>query len=264
MEEQVIKEFQSIAGYYAKKHPSILAIIAYGSKLFAEATADSHYDFWFIIKDYNSFYRKNLREHRTLVATLLFPFSEKDVHIFLNKLNPNFYQQQLGGKHIKYGVINIDDFVELCKPETFRMYVKGRFQKPVEIVYCSNQQIKDRINLAIDDARKDGVEKALALSPKYSSLDELIQTIIRLSYLADIRPENPNKVRDIFEKSKDELREIYFNLLNNVPPTENSDKIKRYLFLNKIFSGLMNLKNGLTNKYALSYVLRKIRRKYEK
>lgn len=258
----VEQEFQAIAEHYASRYESIAAVIAYGSRVHGKPTSDSHYDCWLVVRDYKEFYSSNMKDRRNLFATLFNPFDEARAHTFLNRINPNFYQERLDGVKVKYGVVSVDDFLRLCKPDA-RMYVKGRMQKPVRVIYCE-RGVRGLIDFAVRMARKDAVRKAAALLDDGFSLDELIKKVIGMSYMADIRPENPNKIDDIFETGADELREVYSKMLLEAPYHEKKKDVERYLFRNKFISGVMNLKNGLTNRFAFSYVMRKIRRSRER
>jgi predicted nucleotidyltransferase len=281
-------ELSELAQHYAKKYSSVAAVIGYGSRVCGKPNESddirlrSHFDLWLVVGSYEEFYGSDMKDRRNLLTLLFNPFDEARAHAFLNRINPNFYEERFDDVKVKYGVVSADDFVRLCQPDA-RMYLKGRMQKPVRLLYAADEETKEKIEDAIFEARQDGVMKAFTLMPEgyehwmvEPAFDGLIKKVLRLSYYADIRPEKKTKVDDIFEASKDELREMYFPFFKHVASLlamgvsdeqrkRHADiEVKPYLRRNKWFSGLMSLKNGLTNKFAVSYLVGKIMRSRKK
>ena len=276
-------KLEELARHYVEKYDPILGVIGYGSRVCGKPTKGSHYDFWFIVDDYKEFYSSNMKDRRNFFASLFNPFDEARAHVFLNKFNPNFYEERFNGIRVKYGVVSLKDFEKFCQPETFRRYVKGRMEKPVKILYSASEEVEKRIEGAILSARKDGVKKAASLLDQYtfpSGLPtpvDLVKEMIAMGYRADIKFESPRKQHQIYENGKAELMEIYSKLIEEEPSLEMVDgflrlnlkegstqETEKNIFWNKFFSGAMNSKNGLTNSFAPSYVWRKIKRRFSK
>lgn len=272
LDKTVEQEFKEISDHYIKNNPSILCTIAYGSKLYGKPTKDSHFDFWFIIEKYRKFHIRRKKEYRDYKYSLL---RRPTTHIALNKINPNFYQDSFENKEVKYGVITLNGFIKGCSKKCYKTYIKGRFHKPVKIIYSKDEVTKDTIEEAILNVRTDGLKQALNLSGKAFTFDDLLKNVISLSYIADIRPESPDKIVDILKSSKNELEKIYSPILNKENLTKKNDfyinenwrwgsmmKTLIYLKRNAFMSLSYNLKNGLTNKKSVNYVLRKFRRSF--
>ena len=91
------------------------------------------------------------------------------------------------------------------------MVVKGRMQKPLKIIRST-----EKIDNAIQAARREGAQWGINLTPAEFTFAEFVFFVVKLSYIADIRPENKDrKVQSIIDKGKKELREIYLPLLEN-------------------------------------------------
>ena len=115
-------KLEELAGHYVEKYDSIAAVIGYGSRVSGrpvesdDIKVKSHFDLWLVVNDYEEFYGSNMKDRRNLFATLFNPFDEKRAHAFLNRINPNFYEERFDDVKVKYGVVSVDDFVRLCQP----------------------------------------------------------------------------------------------------------------------------------------------------
>jgi hypothetical protein len=274
MDELVQKAYEEISQHFLSKHGSTIdAIIAYGSKINNTATYDSHYDCLVIVDDYKKFHSTNKEGYK---GYRLWFMRKPNTHVFLNELGPNFYQETIDDKEVKYGVIGLKDFRRACK-SGIRIYVKGRLQKPLRIIYADDNVLPE-IRNGILRARIGGVNLALKLLPKRFSMYDLIKEIVGMSYKADIRLESPTKVEDIVKKNWQELIEIYKPLVesrhyiyqlngeyeNRKYRMYNKKRVLGYLRRRAWVSALLNIKNGLTNKKAVAYAKRKWRMSLEK
>lgn len=273
LDKTIEQEFRKISDHYVKNNPSILCTIAYGSQIYGKPTADSHFDFWFVIDKYRKFHIKRKKDYKNYKYSLL---RRPAAHMTLNKINPNFYQDSLDNKEVKYGVVTLRDFIKGCSKKCYKTYIKGRFHKPVKIIYSKDEYTRNKIEKAILKVRKDGLKQALNLSGKTFTFDNLLTNLVSLSYIADIRPESPDKIVDIIKNSMSELKEIYTPLLEEENLTKKNEfyineswrwrsmmKTLIYLKGNSLVSLFYNLKNGLTNKKSVSYVLRKLKRTFK-
>ena len=183
-------------------------LIHYGSRAFGHPRKSSAYDFWVIVDDLWKFH-----SHFTPPAVggaRGRPLSVKE-RVRLNEHAPNFYGLRLSGSEVKICVIDEDTFCRLCRARSF--YVKGRMQKPLVILRSD-----ERIDRAILDARAEGVRWALDLAPDTFTFDEFLETVLGLSYQAEIRPEIlSKKVRSIIDTGRGQLDAAYRPLLERVP-----------------------------------------------
>ncbi len=111
--------------------------------------------------------------------------------------------------------------------------VKGKFQKPIEIIYC-NGDIGE-INDAIDTAREEAVSLSVNLLKRDFTFDELLRKIVELSYLADFRPESPKKIDEIYQCSFIKLKEIYTPIVEKFIQAKSIEKIDEKRFRNLKF-----------------------------
>ncbi len=243
----------------------IKALIAYGSYVCAKPTKTSMFDLWCIVKNYKSFYKKFF-EHKKFFPSI-WPFTEGG-QVFLNKVTRlNYYRdeivieeddeaQQKKLKNLKnkrqadsstknkfkyhqtkyyykYAVMSLSDFIYTCKKSKKMLAVKGKFQKPVEIIYCDGDV--EEINDAINTAREEAVSLSLNLLKKDFTFDELLRKVVELSYLADFRPESPKKIDEIYQCSFLKLKEIYTPIVEKFTEAKIIGKIDEKRFRNLKF-----------------------------
>jgi len=188
----------------------IVALMAYGSRVFGRPRRDSAYDFWVVVDDIEAFHRDNADFYRTELNVPSTP----DEQIALNRAGPNFYAIEQDGFSIKAAVIGLAEFCDLCRGAWWT--VKGRMQKPTR-VFRSCPQVED----AVGDARAEGLECALSLVPREFTLGQFLRELCGLSYRAEIRPEHKAaKIQSILDAAAAELEEVYAPLLDAHPAIE--------------------------------------------
>ncbi len=119
-----------------------------------------------------------------------------------------------GDGKAKYGIVQYDRFrSDLSQWDT--LYLAGRLHKPVHELIGPDEEIselrRDNLIFALHSA-------LLMLPEKFNRLD-LLQMIVGLSYLGDIRQglaENPRKIRNIAEGQFEALWSMYEPLLAEV------------------------------------------------
>mgnify|MGYP003289306559 CR=1 FL=1 len=132
----------------------------------------------------------------------------------------------------KYGVIEYSDLEKQLKTWN-RFYLAGRFQKGILPIKSTKE-----IDSLIEENRKDALVAALYFLGKESTLTELYETIVSLSYIGDTRMkffENPNKIRNIVSKLKDELDYIYKKKNPYFEIVDDEKIIVNHQILNKEF-----------------------------
>ncbi len=116
------------------------------------------------------------------------------------------FEDDLGYREIKYGVISIEDLKKDLLEWT-TLYCAGRLQKPVEILQTTTD-----VRWAIQKNLKHALSTALLLLPGNFTPEELFITIAGLSYTGDTRmkhAENPRKIENIVTKNQDAFAELY-------------------------------------------------------
>ena len=193
----------------------IVALMAYGSRVFGRPRRDSAYDFWVVVDDVEAFHRDNADFYRTELNVPSTP----DEQIALNRAGPNFYAIEEDGFSIKAAVIGVKEFCDLCRGAWWT--VKGRMQKPM-CVFRTCPPVEQ----AVGDARAEGLECALSLVPREFTLDRFLRELCGLSYRAEIRPEHKaSKVQSILDAAAAELEDIYTPLLEAHPDVEQRGDI---------------------------------------
>ena len=117
-----------------------------------------------------------------------------------------FSQIYENGLRFKYGVIEVEDFIDSLTTWN-NFFVAGRFQKPVYELK-SNTSIKN----SIDINRRKAYYIATLLSNNITTEFELLNVLCSLSYMGTLRmkvAENPHKVENIVIGSYDRLKNIY-------------------------------------------------------
>ena len=109
----------------------------------------------------------------------------------------------------KYGLIEKERLIhDLYSWDHF--YICGRMQKPTYVIKGNSE-----IDGAIEYNRKSALlVSLLMIDQDIVRIDDLLEMICRLSYMGDVRTlfaENPNKVRNIVNGSKELLMDMYLN-----------------------------------------------------
>jgi len=193
---------------------NLVGLIAYGSRVFGKPRPGSIKDYWVIYRDYEDFHSRNEEFYRTCLNIK----STVQRQIEANKKGPNFYalKDEDAGIHIKIAVIQEDDFLRFCTID--RMVVKGRMQKPLKIIRST-----EKIERGIAAARREGAAMGINLVKSEFSFSDFLFAVMKLSYLAELRPENTaRKVWSIINKGRAELEKIYRPLLEELSFVEKA------------------------------------------
>jgi len=181
---------QFIADALVKKFPAC-AILFYGSGNSVSAhenPGDILFDFYVIGESYETLYPSRL--HR--IANRLIP--------------PNvFYWEEttpFGVLRAKYAVLSLTHFQKLAAPSTFHSYFWARFAQPSRIINAPGAMKEALRDCLAQAATTFCVAAAGLISPPFSAGD-LWRTGLGASYRAELRAENPDRVRRLVESYGD-------------------------------------------------------------
>jgi hypothetical protein len=176
---------------------SVLAL--YGSHVQA-STPDrwSAYDFLLVTDSYGTLFR-NLTKggHHSRPAWLL-----TALNYFLP---PNIVSFDLGredGAMAKCAVVNPRHLRRALRRHSPDHFLKGRVVQKLALVWSRGPAEGERLRTALRMAREGIVHWVRPFMPKRFSLEEFAETMLRVSYRGEIRPENPGRVVQVFKAQK--------------------------------------------------------------
>lgn len=208
--------FDADAVLEAYDHDQLQSAIAYGSGVVRQEGYENEkpmVDMIFAVEDSQAWHEANMRAHPKDYSFMRY-FGAKAVTNMQRNFAAGIYYNpyvQFRGQPIKYGVIEQTD-LQADLQDWRWFYTAGRLQKPTVTLkqspaLCKAQQQNIRAALSA----------ALLLLPEQCTEDELYQTITKLSYLGDPRPENPDKVQNIVHAQRPQFRAMYANVLADAP-----------------------------------------------
>lgn len=264
----------------------VLAIIAYGSWVYGTQKHDSMMDFLVVVDSPGQFYAEN----KWLTRTPAMPFTRSTLaQTAINLLGPNFYHiDGIDGGKVKIGVISQGQFENANS--WLGNYVGFRLTKPLSGYPVQASQLpQDKLEKVIAEARLKTLQRTLGIMPWSFSLDEFAVRYVGISYEADLRPEDPRKVRTTYEASKEQLdrmSQVFLDeqvklskferdsvqaaddiaasvdYVKNAPPRAITFKRavqKAYLLGCKPVFALHSLRSAFTAAHPMDYARRKIR-----
>ena len=273
-------------------------ILGYGSAVFKQARhLAGTPDFLIVTDDVSEFHRVNVARYPQHYSFLRYtghrPFA------YLNKSAPFVHYSVNAtlatGLTCKYGVVGKTDLLRTMRTWE-SLYLPGRLHKPIAIIDSVDKVTRSDFEDALLLNRLNALRLAALLSPAPCTASDLIERVIGLSYLGDVRmgvAERPDKVRAILEGQREELDLIYMPLMpkaglvetergycandmviDSLPQILSSDLpkqradyqrelVRRVCFLNARDSVMQAAKGLLTNPISKTtlYTLRKVRKK---
>lgn len=143
---------------------------------------------------------------------------------------------QVAGRRTKYGVMQLDDcFEDLVEWRT--LYVAGRLHKAVHFLLPPSPEL-DR---AIQENRRHVVNVAQLLLPPRFTQEELLASIIGISYLGDFRmgwAEDVQKIGRILKGQHHQLWSLYADAIDAVPIDGHSLRFSQVLVPSPLLSSL--------------------------
>jgi len=171
---------RTMAEAIAAKHaPASRAVLFYGSCLRQKQLDGLMLDFYLIVADYRSAYRKRW----LATANRLIP--------------PNVFYFEIDGLAAKYAVLSEADFRRLNGPETTSVSVWARFAQPSRLVWAADERARDRVIDAVSRA----APTLLAATGLHEGEDGLARwrRAFALTYSTELRAERSGRAASVVD-----------------------------------------------------------------
>ena len=181
MAEPVDPRVSAMAAAIAAQHgASSRAVLFYGSCLREKQLDGLMLDFYLIVSDYRSAYKKAwLATANRLIPPNVFPFTWE-------------------GMASKYAVLSEADFAELNSTRASTVSVWARFSQPVRLVWAADDNARQRAIAAVAQAPATLAQLARPLCPP-DDPDAVWETGYALTYGCELRAERSNRPGSIVD-----------------------------------------------------------------
>jgi hypothetical protein len=181
---------------------SVATILLYGSHVQASSPDRwSAYDFVLITDSYSRFFKRLVeRGHHSRPAWLLAVLS----HV----LTPNIISFDMGCEDqapAKCAVVSPRHLRRALRPHSPDHFLKGRVVQKLALVWSRGPAEEEMVISAIRTAREGIVGWVRPFLPGSFDLEGFAETMLRVSYRGEIRPESPERVVQVFQAQKDTL-----------------------------------------------------------
>lgn len=183
----------------------VMVILLYGSHLQASAPDRwSAYDFVVVVEGYGAFYR-SLRAAGFLSrpAWLLTALSYV--------LPPNVIAFDPGrpdGAIAKCAVYKASHFRRALSIRAPDHFLKGRVAQRIALAWCRGSETEVWVKDAVAKARGDIPRWVRPYLPSGFDLERFAESMLQVSYRAEIRPEHPDRVKQVFQAQRTALMEV--------------------------------------------------------
>jgi hypothetical protein len=177
----------------------------YGSHVQASAPDQySAYDFLLITDSYSEFFRRIChRGYHGKPAWLLTALSQ-----FLPPNIIAFGKGEEESPPAKCAVVSLKHLRRSLRPYMPDHFLKGRVVQKLALVYSRAESDQEAVISAIRDAREGVVHWVRPFLPGSFTLEGFGETMLRVSYRGEIRPESPKRVDQVFKAQKETLLEM--------------------------------------------------------
>jgi hypothetical protein len=185
-----------------------VAVVFFGSRLVgASPGAHSAYDFFVIVEEYAAFYRALRAAGRTRRAPGL--------QAALNRILPPsvLVLATPAGLDAKCAILSEADLARALSPRARDHFCRGRLVQRVAIVHARSEPDRTRVESALAGARRETVTWVPAYLPSPFTTEAFCRRMLEVSYAQEIRPEAPERVREVFAAQREELIALYEPLL---------------------------------------------------
>jgi len=112
------------------------------------------------------------------------------------------------GPPAKCAVVSLRHLRGSLRPYMPDHFLKGRVVQKLALVYSRGEADQEAVISAIRDAREGVVHWVRPFLPGEFTLEGFGETMLRVSYRGEIRPESPRRVDQVFEAQKGTLLEM--------------------------------------------------------
>jgi hypothetical protein len=203
------------AGLHQRGGDSLAAVVFFGSrKSQANPDAWSAYDFFVIVRGYRAFYASlraqgALRRPAWLVAALNAVLPPNQVGITMTLSDGR-------GARAKCAVVSVGAFVEETSHRRHDHFFLGRLCQQTEIAMAADGARREQVVDALAGAHALTYHWVRPWLPARFDVAEYCQTMLRVSFGAEIRPEPSDRARALWEAQQDYLRPVYGVLLQEL------------------------------------------------
>lgn len=182
--------------------PTVATILLYGSHVQASKPDRwSAYDFVLVTDSYSAFYRRLVEGgHHSRPAWLLTGLSYF--------LAPNIISFDMGRPDqppAKCAVVTPRELHRSLRPHSPDHFIKGRVVQKVALVWSRSPEDEAMVLSALRGAREGIVRWVRPFLSGNFNLETFAEKMLRISYRAEIRPESPDRVVQVFESQKQTL-----------------------------------------------------------
>jgi len=183
----------------------VATILLYGSHVQASSPDQwSAYDFLLVTDSYSRFFKKmRAGGHHSRPAWLLKALS--------HFLPPNIISFDMGREDqppAKAAVVNPRHLQRALRPRSPDHFLKGRVVQKLALVWSRGPSEEEVVISILQNARKGIVRWVRPFLPEDFDLETFAETMLRVSYRGEIRPESPQRVFQVFQAQKETLAGI--------------------------------------------------------
>jgi hypothetical protein len=193
----------------------LVGVIFFGSRLLhTSPDAHSAADLFVVVEDYDSFYSR-LRESGLVRGRAWWL-------AMLNRwLAPNVLSVDPGdgsGPACKCFVIDRASFSRAMSVRARDHFCRGRLAQIVMPVHARDAEDRKEIDALLRTARRESLIWVPDLLPPRFTVEDYCLAMLRASFEAEIRPESPDRVREVFEAQRERMSEAFEQVLRDRGP----------------------------------------------
>ncbi|TDJ32972.1 MAG: hypothetical protein E2O56_04385 [Gammaproteobacteria bacterium] len=185
----------------------LLATVFFGSHLLGTSPGQhSAADAFFVVDDYRRFYQGA----RTIIN------GWPPMMAALNRaLPPNVvYLPGPVSGGVKAFIISARDFRRAMGSRAKDHFCRGRLSQQVAVVHARDRSTARRMDDLLAQARRQTLEWVPVYASAPFDVSEFCKTMLRVSYGAEVRPESPDRVDEVFASERDILTRLYQAVLD--------------------------------------------------
>jgi len=185
----------------------VLATVFFGSRLLGTSPGKhSAADAFFVVDDYRRFYecaRPLINSWPPMMATLNRALAPNVVYL------PG---SQSGG--VKAFIINARDFRRAMGPHAKDHFCRGRLSQQVAVVHARDASVAQSMDDLLAEARRQTLDWVPVYAAAPFEVSDFCRAMLRVSYSAEVRPESPDRVNEVFDNERDVLTRLYQPVLD--------------------------------------------------